>query len=90
MFVSNNGKSTRADEIAYNPADGIFFITVPEADIPYAAFISTRARKVLGCHAFPEAVGGAQPAFSSLIKQFYIHVNGTTALNTSSSIRIRA
>ena len=82
-FVGNNGLKTRADEIAYDPADGILLITIPDADVPYAAFISVATRQVLGYHLFPEAVGGGieQPAFSPLTKQFYINVIGPTFLN---------
>src|SRR3984893_9076674 len=53
--VSGGGGNTRADEIAYDAKDNIFFITIPDGPIPYVAFISTTTRQVLGYYSFMDA-----------------------------------
>ena len=75
--VSGGGGNTRADEIAYDAKDNIFFITVPDGPIPYAAFISTTTRQVLGYYSFMDAAGGGveQPAWDPQSNQFFINVN---------------
>jgi hypothetical protein len=75
--VSGGGGNTRADEIAYDAKDNIFFITIPDGPIPYAAFISTTTRQVLGYYSFMDAAGGGieQPAWDPQTNQFFINVN---------------
>jgi len=74
--VSDHGfGNTRADELAYDSHRHIIMITIPDATVPYVAFISQETRMVLGYLRFPAAVNGIeQPAWDRRTGLFYLNV----------------
>jgi DNA-binding beta-propeller fold protein YncE len=72
--IPTNGKA-RADEIAYDPRDHLI-VAVNNADSPpFATFISTRTRKVVGRLELPHATDGAeQPLYDPATKLVYLSI----------------
>jgi DNA-binding beta-propeller fold protein YncE len=82
--ISTNGKG-RADELAYDPRDRIVLVANDQEVTPFATFISTKTRAVLGHLAYPQAVFGTpptnhgleQPVWNPKTRMFYLSVPGT-------------
>jgi DNA-binding beta-propeller fold protein YncE len=79
------GGTGRADELAYDPRDHIILVANDQDTPPFATFISTKTRMVLGKLDYPQAVFGTpptnhgleQPVWNSKTKKFYLSVPGT-------------
>jgi DNA-binding beta-propeller fold protein YncE len=79
------GGTGRADELAYDPRDHIILVANDQDTPPFATFISTRTRTILGRLDYPQAVFGAppsnhgleQPVWNSKTRKFYLSVPGT-------------
>jgi DNA-binding beta-propeller fold protein YncE len=82
IFTGGKG---RADELAYDPRDHIILVANDQDTPPFATFISTRTRMVLGKLDYPQAVFGTpptnhgleQPVWNSKTRKFYLSVPGT-------------
>jgi DNA-binding beta-propeller fold protein YncE len=81
------GGTGRADELAYDPRDHIILVANDQDTPPFATFISTKTRMVLGKLDYPQAVFGTpptnhgleQPVWNSKTRKFYLSVPGTMA-----------
>ena len=79
------GGTGRADELAYDPRDHIILVANDQDTPPFATFISTKTRMVLGKLDYPQAVFGTpptnhgleQPVWNSKTRKFYLSVPGT-------------
>jgi hypothetical protein len=82
IFTGGKG---RADELAYDPRDHIILVANDQDTPPFATFISTKTRMVLGKLDYPQAVFGTpptnhgleQPVWNSKTRKFYLSVPGT-------------
>lgn len=68
----------RADELAYDPIDGILIVANDQDSPPFVTFISTETRSSLGPLSFPQSTGGLeQPVFNQQTKMFYLAIPST-------------
>ena len=73
------GGTGRADELAYDPRDHIILVANDQDTPPFATFISTKTRTVLGKLDYPQAVFGTpptnhgleQPVWNPKTRKFY-------------------
>ncbi len=73
----STGGTKRADELAYDPADGIIIIGNDSDNIPFETFISVTSRTVVGKILYPNATGLEQPVWNPTNGMFYLSVPGT-------------
>jgi hypothetical protein len=73
-----NGGKARADELAYDSADGIILIANDADDPPFITFLSVANRSILGTLAYPDATNGIeQSVYDSANGKFYLAVPQT-------------
>jgi len=72
----NTGGTTRVDEMAYDPKDGIVIGVNNAEEPPFASLVSTKpGRKILAKISFPDATDGAeQPAYNPGDGMFYVSI----------------
>jgi len=72
----NTGGTTRVDEMAYDPKDGIVIGVNNAEEPPFASLVSTKpGHKILAKIAFPDATDGAeQPAYNPGDGMFYVSI----------------
>jgi len=76
--ISTGGKA-RADELAYDPRDGIIVIANDADDPPFLTFINVASRSVMGNIQYPNATNGIeQPLYNPVNGMFYVAVPQTT------------
>ncbi len=76
----DTGGTKRADEMAYDPRDGVLIVTNNEEAPPYASFIDTRTRAILGTLSFPDATDGLeQPVWDGEAGRFLLAVPASQA-----------
>jgi DNA-binding beta-propeller fold protein YncE len=69
------GGMKRADEMSYDPLDHILFVTNGADDVPFATFISTTKRAVVGKLVFAKADGGLEASvFDAQTHLFYLSI----------------
>ncbi|HVA79157.1 MAG TPA: hypothetical protein VNF27_14765, partial [Candidatus Binataceae bacterium] len=54
------GGTTRADELSYDPADGLAMVANPGEKPPFVSFIATKSDKIVGKIDFPDATDGLE------------------------------
>lgn len=70
----------RADEVAYDPQDGLVLMIMDAACPAFGAFISTSTNTQVGAIAFLTATGGAeQPVWDPGLKKFFLALPSTLA-----------
>lgn len=77
----------RADELAFDPRDGIIVVANDQDPIPFLSFISTKTRMVIGTLPYPQVVFGTPPkghgleqtVWNSRAGKFYLSVPATSA-----------
>ena len=74
---------TRADEGAYDQANGIVAMSSPAETPPYLNFLSAANRTLLGQVKFPNATGLDQPLFNPADGLFYVSVTSIPDTNAS-------
>lgn len=72
------GGNFRADELAYDPRDGIILIANDVDSPPFVSFISQQTRKVLAKLPYPQSTGGLeQSVWEPVANKFYMSVPST-------------
>jgi hypothetical protein len=82
IVVGNSGK--RADEGCADATHGMYMISTPEADTPFATFINTATQAVVAQVTFTDPAGAPsagleQCRYDSASDTFYVNNDGTTA-----------
>lgn len=73
----------RADEGCYDPADGLYMIAIPDADLPYAAIIDTKTQTLKAIINWNDtdgstpAGGNEACAYDPVTKSFIVNNDGT-------------
>ena len=98
IVVGTSGK--RADEGCVDPVHGMYMISTPEADTPFATFINTATQAVVAQVTFTDPAGAPgggleQCRYDAATDTFYVNNDGTTAnphgeLNALPGASIRA
>ena len=84
VAVIPTGGKCRADELAYDPNDGIIMITNPSDNPPFVTFISTATQTVLGKFTYPSSQSGLeQPVWNPQTYRFLISVPGANSSSGS-------
>lgn len=73
----STGGTKRADELAYDSADGIILIGNDSDNPPFLTFISVTSRTVVGKISYPNATGLEQPVWNPTNDMFYVSVPAT-------------
>ncbi len=73
----STGGTKRADELAYDPTDGIIMIGNDSDNPPFETFISITLRTVVGKLVYANATGLEQPVWNPANGMFYLAVPGT-------------